>query len=57
MFSVPASTMPAPATVLPNGVRAGSTGGGGFGGVCWARDDVNDGERQHAHRQHRQRTS
>src|SRR2546423_1345879 len=36
MFWVRASTMPAPATVLPNGVRAGSTGGGGRGGFCCA---------------------
>ena len=32
-FWLTASTMPAPATVLPNGDRDGSTGGGGLGGV------------------------
>ncbi len=36
MFLVRASTMPAPATVLLNGERAGSIGGGGLGSVCCA---------------------
>ena len=37
IFSLLASTTPAPATVLPNGVRGGSTGGGGCGGFCCPR--------------------
>src|SRR5439155_19664592 len=37
MFSVLASTMPAPATVRLNGVRPGSTGGLTSGPVCCAR--------------------
>ena len=37
MFSVWASTMPAPATVSLNGACAGVTGGAAFGRSCWAR--------------------
>src|SRR5437870_3233926 len=37
MFSVCASTSPAPATPAPNGARAGGTGGSSFGGFCCAR--------------------
>jgi hypothetical protein len=34
MFSVWASTMPAPATVFANGLRAGAAGGATFG-LAW----------------------
>src|SRR5262249_39100294 len=37
MFSLSGSTMPLAASVGPYGLRVGSTGGGGTGGVCWAR--------------------
>jgi hypothetical protein len=36
MFSVLASTTPAPAMVLENGLRAGGAGGDGLGKVCCA---------------------